>query len=119
MRGVRGAALVILMNKADIDKRHLAEGQKVTLQMIADDGLDRRLEGLDQDLCDTGRLHRRLLPRMQRAAAALALCEEEQGAGSQVDPGEDHRRVTAGRAVIGRASLRVCDAGSGANDGGN
>ncbi|SAL51595.1 oxidoreductase alpha (molybdopterin) subunit [Caballeronia cordobensis] len=46
-RGVKGTRMVILMNKADIEKRHLREGQKVTLQTIADDGIDRRLEGLE------------------------------------------------------------------------
>ncbi len=45
-RGVKGTRMVILMNKADIEKRHLQEGQKVTLQTIADDGIERRLEGL-------------------------------------------------------------------------
>jgi anaerobic selenocysteine-containing dehydrogenase len=42
-RGVKGTRMVILMNEADIQKRKLKEGQKVTLQTIADDGIDRRL----------------------------------------------------------------------------
>ncbi len=46
-RGVKDTRMVILMNKADIEKRRLHEGQKVTLQTIADDGIDRRLEGLE------------------------------------------------------------------------
>lgn len=46
-RGVKNTRMVILMNQADIEKRHLHEGQKVTLQTIADDGIDRRLEGLE------------------------------------------------------------------------
>ncbi|SAL85508.1 oxidoreductase alpha (molybdopterin) subunit [Caballeronia arvi] len=46
-RGVKGTRMVILMNKADMQKRQLQEGQKVTLQTIADDGIDRRLEGLE------------------------------------------------------------------------
>ena len=46
-RGVKNTRMVILMNQADIDKRHLREGQKVTLQTIADDGIDRRLDGLE------------------------------------------------------------------------
>jgi anaerobic selenocysteine-containing dehydrogenase len=46
-RGVKGGRMVILMNRADIEKRHLKEGQKVTLQTVADDGIDRRLEGLE------------------------------------------------------------------------
>ncbi len=46
-RGVKGTRMVILMCKADIEKHHLSEGQKITLQTIADDGIDRRLEGLE------------------------------------------------------------------------
>jgi molybdopterin-dependent oxidoreductase alpha subunit len=46
-RGVKGTRMVILMNRADMEKRQLSEGQKVTLQTIADDGIDRRLEGLE------------------------------------------------------------------------
>ncbi|MFX1766295.1 FdhF/YdeP family oxidoreductase [Paraburkholderia sp. A1RI-2L] len=46
-RGVKGSRMVILMNKVDIEKRNLAEGQKITLQTIADDGIDRRLAGLE------------------------------------------------------------------------
>ena len=46
-RGVKGTRMVILMNQADIEKRRLQEGQKVTLQTIADDGIDRRLAGLE------------------------------------------------------------------------
>ncbi|MBP0588284.1 FdhF/YdeP family oxidoreductase [Paraburkholderia sp. LEh10] len=45
-RGVKDTRMVILMNKTDIEKHHLQEGQKVTLQTIADDGIERRLEGL-------------------------------------------------------------------------
>lgn len=46
-RGVKGSRMVILMNRADIEKRSLHEGDKVTLQTIADDGIDRRLQGLE------------------------------------------------------------------------
>lgn len=46
-RGVKGSRMVILMNKADIEKRNLREGDKVTLQTIADDDIDRRLHGLE------------------------------------------------------------------------
>ncbi|HEY1610206.1 MAG TPA: FdhF/YdeP family oxidoreductase [Paraburkholderia sp.] len=46
-RGVKGSRMVILMNRADIEKRNLHEGDKVTLQTIADDGIDRRLQGLE------------------------------------------------------------------------
>ncbi|WP_248323513.1 FdhF/YdeP family oxidoreductase [Caballeronia sp. Sq4a] len=45
-RGVKDSRMVILMNEADIAKHHLKEGQEITLQTIADDGIDRRLSGL-------------------------------------------------------------------------
>ncbi|WP_244851156.1 FdhF/YdeP family oxidoreductase [Caballeronia sp. SL2Y3] len=45
-RGVKGSRMVILMNEADIEKHHLKEGQEITLQTVADDGIDRRLSGL-------------------------------------------------------------------------
>ncbi|QSN64577.1 MULTISPECIES: FdhF/YdeP family oxidoreductase [unclassified Caballeronia] len=45
-RGVKDSRMVILMNEADITKHHLKEGQEITLQTIADDGIDRRLSGL-------------------------------------------------------------------------
>lgn len=46
-RGVKGSRMVILMNQADIEKCGLHEGDSVTLQTIADDGIDRRLQGLE------------------------------------------------------------------------
>jgi len=46
-RNVKGTRMVILMNKADMEKRQLREGQQITLQTIADDGIDRRLAGLE------------------------------------------------------------------------
>ncbi|WP_028210293.1 FdhF/YdeP family oxidoreductase [Paraburkholderia mimosarum] len=46
-RGVKGTRMVIFMNKADMEKRQLREGQQITLQTIADDGIDRRLAGLE------------------------------------------------------------------------
>jgi anaerobic selenocysteine-containing dehydrogenase len=45
-RGVKGGRMVIFMNKADIEKRQLEEGQQITLQTVSNDGIDRRLEGL-------------------------------------------------------------------------
>ncbi|CAL8480611.1 Protein YdeP (plasmid) [Caballeronia sp. S22] len=45
-RGVKGSRMVVLMSEADIKKHHLKEGQEITLQTIADDGIDRRLSGL-------------------------------------------------------------------------
>ncbi len=45
-RGVKGSRMVFLMNRADIEKRHLQEGQLITLQTVTNDGIDRRLEDL-------------------------------------------------------------------------
>ena len=45
-RGIKGTRMVILMNRADMASRSLEEGEQVTLQTIADDGVDRRVEGL-------------------------------------------------------------------------
>jgi hypothetical protein len=58
------------MNKADIRKRKLRQRQTITLQTIADDGIDRRLEGLEikayeiPEGCIGGPL-----PRAQRSSA--------------------------------------------------
>jgi anaerobic selenocysteine-containing dehydrogenase len=38
--------MVILMNRADMESHLLQEGDEVTLQTIADDGIQRRVEGL-------------------------------------------------------------------------
>jgi anaerobic selenocysteine-containing dehydrogenase len=45
-RGIKGSRMVILMNRADMDSHSLKEGDRVTLQTIADDGIERRVEGL-------------------------------------------------------------------------
>ncbi|WP_281664600.1 FdhF/YdeP family oxidoreductase [Paraburkholderia fungorum] len=45
-RGIKGTRMVILMNRADMTSRSLEEGEQITLQTIADDGVDRRVEGL-------------------------------------------------------------------------
>jgi molybdopterin-dependent oxidoreductase alpha subunit len=45
-RGIKGTRMVILMNRADMASRSLEEGEQVTLQTIADDGVERRVEGL-------------------------------------------------------------------------
>jgi molybdopterin-dependent oxidoreductase alpha subunit len=45
-RGVKGDRMVLLMNRADMQERQLSEGQRITLQTVADDGVDRRLAGL-------------------------------------------------------------------------
>ncbi|CAB3805951.1 FdhF/YdeP family oxidoreductase [Pararobbsia alpina] len=45
-RGIKGTRMVVLMNRADMASHSLQEGEEVTLQTIADDGIDRRVEGL-------------------------------------------------------------------------
>lgn len=45
-RGIKGGRMVILMNRADMASHSLEEDDQVTLQTIADDGVDRRVEGL-------------------------------------------------------------------------
>jgi len=45
-RGVKGSRMVILMNEADMRERQLEEGAEVTLETLADDGVERRLGGL-------------------------------------------------------------------------
>jgi anaerobic selenocysteine-containing dehydrogenase len=38
--------MVVLTNREDMASRSLEEGEQVTLQTIADDGVDRRVDGL-------------------------------------------------------------------------
>ncbi|MDB5805369.1 MAG: oxidoreductase alpha (molybdopterin) subunit [Betaproteobacteria bacterium] len=45
-RGVKGDRMVIFMNDADMQAHRLQEGQKISLQTVSDDGIDRRLDGL-------------------------------------------------------------------------
>jgi molybdopterin-dependent oxidoreductase alpha subunit len=45
-RGIKGSRMVILMNRADMASHSLQEGERVTLQTIADDGIERRVDGL-------------------------------------------------------------------------
>jgi anaerobic selenocysteine-containing dehydrogenase len=45
-RGIKGTRMVILMNRADMALHSLQEHDKVTLQTIVDDGIDRRVDGL-------------------------------------------------------------------------
>jgi molybdopterin-dependent oxidoreductase alpha subunit len=45
-RGVYGGRLVILMNPRDIDRIGLSRGEKITLSTVADDGVERKLSGL-------------------------------------------------------------------------
>ena len=45
-RGIRGTRLVVLMNRADIDRLGLAVGETVTLKTVAKDGIARTRPGL-------------------------------------------------------------------------
>jgi molybdopterin-dependent oxidoreductase alpha subunit len=45
-RGVEGGRLVVLMNEADMARLKLRKGDRVVLSTVADDGIDRRLGGL-------------------------------------------------------------------------
>lgn len=45
-RGIEGTRMVVLMNRNDIARLELHEGQRVVLVTAADDGVDRRLAGL-------------------------------------------------------------------------
>ena len=45
-RGIHGTRTVVLMNRNDIDRLRLQEGDEVTLVTEAPDGVDRRLRGL-------------------------------------------------------------------------
>lgn len=54
-RGVKGSRMVILMSPDDMRAQGLDEGQIVTLQTIADDGVDRRVEGFSVKAYDIPR----------------------------------------------------------------
>jgi molybdopterin-dependent oxidoreductase alpha subunit len=45
-RGVHGSRMVLLMNKGDIDRFGLSADQEITLETVADDGVERRVGGL-------------------------------------------------------------------------
>lgn len=45
-RGIKGSRLVILMNRDDMATHALKEGDRVSLETIADDGVERRVDGL-------------------------------------------------------------------------
>jgi molybdopterin-dependent oxidoreductase alpha subunit len=45
-RGIKGTRMVLLMNRADMAQRELREGDRVTLETIADDGIERKVQGL-------------------------------------------------------------------------
>tara|TARA_R110002020_G_scaffold109430_15_gene253124 strand:- start:14479 stop:16779 length:2301 start_codon:yes stop_codon:yes gene_type:complete len=46
LRGIHGTRMVLLMNKDDITRLGLKDGQEVALESSADDGVVRRVEGL-------------------------------------------------------------------------
>jgi anaerobic selenocysteine-containing dehydrogenase len=45
-RGIKGSRMVILMNPADMEKHRLAHDDRIALETIADDGVERRVDGL-------------------------------------------------------------------------
>lgn len=45
-RGIKGGRMVVLMNESDMRSHGLSEGDRVTLQTIANDGVDRTVAGL-------------------------------------------------------------------------
>lgn len=44
-RGIKGSRMVVLMNRGDMSHRNLREGDRVTLETIAHDGVTRRVSG--------------------------------------------------------------------------
>ncbi|MEI7297543.1 FdhF/YdeP family oxidoreductase [Paraburkholderia tropica] len=44
-RGVKGSRMVVLMNPVDMKKHALAQGDQISLETIADDGVNRRVDG--------------------------------------------------------------------------
>jgi molybdopterin-dependent oxidoreductase alpha subunit len=46
LRGIHGTRMVLLMNEKDIGRLQLQKGQMVTLTSAAEDGVERRMEGL-------------------------------------------------------------------------
>lgn len=45
-RGIEGTRMVVLLNREDMARLGVAEGQEVTLETMADDGVERRVAGL-------------------------------------------------------------------------
>ena len=74
-RGIEGTRMVVLMNRDDIDRLGLEEGRLPRHPVRHPD-----------------RLHRRVLPGSQRAAADLALRRGQQGARGEGHPGDDPAR---------------------------
>ncbi|MDO6585324.1 FdhF/YdeP family oxidoreductase [Salipiger sp. 1_MG-2023] len=46
LRGLKGSRMVVLINRAEIDRLGLAEGQQVALETLVEDGIHRRIDGL-------------------------------------------------------------------------
>ena len=89
------------MNPADMEDDGLKSGDTVTLVTEADDGVERSLSELQVVPYDIPRKSAcGLLPGMQWADPALALCRRQQGAGGEIRSGApvqgcysgDHRR---------------------------
>ena len=45
-RGVKGTRKIVFMNRGDIARRNLADGDTVALRTVADDGVERVVSGL-------------------------------------------------------------------------
>ena len=46
LRGIEGTRMVLLMNEKDIDRMGLEDGMEIALETHADDGVERRVDGL-------------------------------------------------------------------------
>ena len=72
-RGIEGTRDVLLMNPEDMARAGLREGDVVALASDADDGVDRKVAGLQgHAVRPARRLRRFLLPGMQSADPAVA-----------------------------------------------
>ena len=89
-RGVEGTRMIVFMNRNDIERLGLREGDNVTLTTSTDDGVQRELMGLAGDaLRHSCRLHRSLLSGSQCAAAAMAPRQRQQDTRGQEHSGHD------------------------------
>ena len=95
---------MVLMNKADIARINMREGDRVVLSTAAADGVRRELGDLGDVVRDPGEMHPRLLPGMQRAHPALALRQGKQGASCEVGAGPN--RAAARCAIKGRRRVK-------------
>ena len=111
-RGIKGTRMVVLMNRGDIDRLGLAgrrdgdaaDGRRRTTSCAPMSGL--RVVAVQHP----GRLHRRLLPGGERAAADLALCRRQQDAGGEVHSGAGG---AAGDAMTDHYDIIVIGSGPG------